>query len=182
MSFDIVKDSLKYYDFNNEKYKNIMKRIKFIKFYKDSNDIIRCVRLIFLDKKMNELFRSRVEVLGKYYTQYNTWIWGWSIPDINSYLTTIIRKVFLYGTDIHTEDKRTNLFLKNELITSRFKIDSNIQIDIHCAISSYLSKIPLVFRWYNFPNRRKNDDDVFNIKKKGKTTFYFFILDTPTLP
>ena len=71
MSFDIVRDSLKYYDTNNEKYKNIMKKIKYVKNYTDDNDITRCLRLIFFDKNMNELFRSRAEIIGKYYKQYN---------------------------------------------------------------------------------------------------------------
>ena len=97
----------------------------------------------------------------------------------------MIRKVFLYGSDIDVKI-HTNLYLKNELITSRFKIDNMIQIYIHCAISSYLSKIPLILPWYNFPygDSESNESGAFNIKKQKNNSndiLYFFILDTPSL-
>ena len=61
-----------------------------------------------------------------------------------------------------------------------------IQIYIHCAISSYLSKIPLILPWYNFPYgvSESTEKGVFDIKKQKKKSndiLYFFILDTPSL-
>ena len=42
--------------------------------------------------------------------------------------------------DININNDPANILLKNELLTSRFRITDMTQIDIHCALASYLSK------------------------------------------
>ena len=37
-----------------------------------------------------------------------------------------------------------NLLLKNELVTSRSVITDQIQVEIHCALASYLAKRPMI--------------------------------------
>ncbi|VBB17991.1 hypothetical protein YASMINEVIRUS_454 [Yasminevirus sp. GU-2018] len=181
MSVEIVNDALKYYDSNNEKYRSIKKRLRYVKFADVDKKDIEGLKLVFFDEDMNELFVSRVEILGKYYNNINTWLWGWSLPGINKSLTSIIRKVFLYGTDIDLNNNPANIMLKNELVTSRFRIDNEIQLDIHCAIASYLAKKPFVLAWKDLifnqdgPTEMKGDD------YEGDTdvTYYTFIIDPP---
>ena len=187
MSSNIVKDALKYYDTNNEKYNNIRKRMKYIKPIKTNINGINSFKYIFYDKDMNELFSSRIEILARSYNKINTWIWGWGIPIIDKSYTTIIRKVFLYGSDLDIQTNLSNILLKNELVTSRFRIDNKIQIDIHCAIASYLSKKPFIFIWNGFPSSTTNVwDNVFSIdhkppKNSTYSTDYFFVLDPPEI-
>jgi hypothetical protein len=138
MSIDIVNDALKYYDLNNEKYNHIKRHIKYFQLYPNNDSEIETLRLVFFDENKKELFTSRCEILGKYFRHINVWIWGWSLPKIPKYLSSIIRKVFLYGTDIDLSNV-ANTILKNELVTSRFRIEDEIQLDIHCAIASYFS-------------------------------------------
>jgi hypothetical protein len=181
MSISIVNDALKFYDQNNEKYHNIKKRIKYIKFAQTEQQDIEGVKLIFFDENKKELFVSRVEILGKYYTSINTWVWGWSLASIEKSLTAIIRKVFLYGTDIDINNNPANILLKNELITSRFRVEDNVQIDIHCAIASYLAKKPFIFLWREFMIKTSDFTEVKGefYGEKTDVTYYTFIVDPP---
>jgi len=182
MSINIVNDALEYYDRNNEKFKNLKKRIKYIKYADAEPGDIEGVKLLFYDEDKNELFRSRIEILGKYYNNINTWVWGWSLPGIDKSLTSIIRKVFLYGTDINIQNP-ANVLLKNELITSRFRVVDNVQIDIHCAIASYLAKKPFIFMWKEFLFKPDEMGEVKSEYYDGDTdvTYYTYIVDAPDL-
>lgn len=184
MSFEIVNDALKYYDTNNEKYKHIKNHMKYFKIAVNDKNDIESLKLIFYDDDKKELFTSRCEILGKYIADIDVWIWGWSLPNIAKYLTTIIRKVFLYGTDINID--RTNIantILKNELVTSRFKIEDEIQIDIHCAIASYLSKKPFVFAFGNLPSVSHEGQlhKINTSSDNNKIIYYMFIIDPPDI-
>jgi hypothetical protein len=180
MSVNIVNDALKYYDFNNDKYKAIKNRIKYIKRDTLGTKDIESFKATFYDKDRNELFTSKIEILGKYYSDMNIWIWGWSLPDIDKFLTTIIRKVFLYGTDINVSNNPSNFLLKNELITSRFKIDDYIQLEMHCAIAAYLAKKPFIFPLNNL---LFDIDSVIEIKENTNSDIiiYIIIIDPPDI-
>lgn len=179
MNMDIVNDALKYYDENNEKYLNIKKKIKFVKHAQADQRDIEGVKLIFYDKDMKELFTSRVEVLGEYFPEIQIWCWGWSIPSLEKSLSSIIKRVWLYGCDIDIRNP-ANVLLKNELITSRFIINDPVQIEMHCAIASYLSKKPLIFQWKNFIFEK----EIMEVKgefddEKTDVIYYSFIIDAP---
>jgi hypothetical protein len=87
----------------------------------------------------------------------------------------------LYGTDIDIDKNPTNILLKNELVTSRFRIEDNVQIDIHCAIASYLAKKPFIFVWKDLPLKDKDDDSALEIHNDTDTdvTYYTFFIDPP---
>lgn len=183
MSVEIIADALKYFDMNNEKYRHIKRQIKYVKGLIGSKTDVEGAKLIFYDSNMNELFISRVEILGKYYNSIHTWAWGWSLPEINKSLTSIIRKVFFYGTDIDINNNPANVMLRNELVTSRFRIEDDVQLDIHCAIASYLAKKPFILAFkdlsfnYDVPKEVKSEDYEGDIY----VTFYTYIIDPPNV-
>jgi hypothetical protein len=182
MSVNIINDALKFYDSNNEIYKNLAKKVKFVKRISMKSTDVENVKFTFYDENKIELFTSRIEILGKYYPKISTWVWGWSLPDIDKSLTSIIRKVFLYGTDIDTRNF-ANVVLKNELVTSRFRIEDEIQLDIHCALASYLSKKPFIFAWKNMTVARGNEWSELETEDNegAQATIYTFILDPPVI-
>ena len=75
------------------------------------------------------------------------------------------------------------MIVKTELITSKFEISDPIQIDMHLAIVSYLSKSPLIFNYIE-PEEFKSeqilyDEDIINIvedKKNDNLKYYLFII------
>ena len=192
MSITIVKDALEYYDKNNELYDKLKQKIRFVKITtKTHNTGIDGLYLTFYDKHKQEMFTSRTEILGKFYNRYNVWIWGWAIPSVDASNVSVIRKVLLYGTnldvisDINVSSNENMMLLKNELVTSRLKIDDNVQVDIHCAIACYLAKQTLMIEIYDFPMLDSNElTEIFtphHYIDRPSTTLYLFILNPPSV-
>ena len=173
----VVSDALEYYDLYQEKFEFFYKYVKDIRFEKAISETDHN-KIIFYGDKDQILFKSRYENIGVYAQKGNVWTWAWSVPVFKKNSTYIIRKVLNYGIDI-----TDNEFLKGELITSRFKISSKIQIDIHLAIASYLSKQQMVFIIKNTPQSQtpefvktvdffSNSDDIY---------YFIFVLDYANL-
>jgi hypothetical protein len=150
----IVTNSLKYYDNNTDIYKDKLKNAYYYKLHNLFSDNEHHI-VEFYDENKNLLLKSRFEVIGIYAHMTNTWVWGWSIPILDKVSTKIIRKVFNYGAELD----KSEIFLKTELISARFIISDPIQLDIHLAIVSYLSKNPFIYKIY--------DSDINDIDENG---------------
>ena len=137
-----VTTSLKYLDENNEKYEGILKYAKFIKYILAENDMTNNI-VVFYDKNKKEIFKSRYEIIGLHNTHVNTWTWSWAIPTFKKNNTGTARKLLNYGLMLDPSVK----YLKTELITSRFRVADLVQLDIHIAIASYISKNPFVYKY-----------------------------------
>lgn len=200
-TLSIVPDALKYHDENNERYEKIRKKIKYFEVVSRAIDGESDDEQIdtdhpvyrFYDKDKKLLFKSRVEYVGKHYIDQSIWIWAWALSHINKSGSTIIRNVFMYGTDINVVSggvlNPENLLLKNELVTSRSIITDPIQIEIHCAIASYLAKRPMILPFSDvgvgsdtgpiFPYREEPLDDKDDDQIVSHFVYYMFILDPP---
>lgn len=149
-----VTTSLKYFDENNEKYEGILKHAKFVKFIPSENDMSHNV-IKFFDKDKMEIYKSRYEIIGLYNTEVNSWTWSWALPNFQKNNTGTARKLLNYGLMLNPTAKNQNSnttdssikYLKTELITSRFRVADLIQLDIHVAIASYMSKNPFVYKY-----------------------------------
>ncbi len=153
---DIILNSLEYYDKNNEKYSKLLSRIKYYSQKGKVGDMERH-EITFYDKDKKVLFKSDYELIGLYNNFSNTWAWAWSLSWAKKNETYLSRKILYYGLDI-VPDISTE-FLKAELITSRFRISNMIQLDLHVAIASYLSKMPLTYALHYSPRFTKPDKD-----------------------
>jgi hypothetical protein len=203
-TISIVPDALKYLDENNEKFEKIRKKIKYIEKMPQNIDTTDETSHIdtdhivyrFYDNDKNILFKSRIEYIGKYYIDQNIWIWAWALPNLNKSGSTIIRNVFMYGTDINvTRDdipNPENLLLRTELITSRSIITDHIQIEMHCAIASYLAKKPMILPFYDLDaNERRGQLYTYRDDKRLENpesdnimshfVYYMYILDPPVI-
>lgn len=174
---DLISRSLEYYDSNNEKYKDKFEHVRYTKF-KFSNIDIEYSMIYLYDDNKKEIYKSRIELIGVFLTNSNIWTWGWAIPTLQKNLTTIIRKIWNYGAELNNELN----YLKMELITSRFKISDVIQLDMHISIAAYLSKKPLIYKYYKYINidNFNNDTDVFIDNQKTSdqyNIYYIFLLD-----
>ena len=171
-----VTNALEYYDANIEKYKNIFKNIKYIKFAHGENDMSYNIINMY-DKNKDKIYSSRYEVIGIYNNEYNLWVWSWSIPTMKKNNTFTTKKIVNYGIDLDPKYK----FLKSELITSRFRISNPIQIDIHLSLASYLSKNPVIFK-YNIGKQHTEtiDEEYVDVTITDTDyyqSYYLFILD-----
>ena len=172
--FHIIPIALQKYDENNKKYKKLFKTFVKKEFIRMTSDIEKNI-IIFKDINGKEIKRSRYEMIGIYNKIDYIWIWAWALPSIYKNEIYLAKTMLNYGLDIipynitnHEidDDKIINnninfLNLKSQLINSRFKIYNILQLDIHLALSSYLTKIPIIY-----PYQREKD-----------IIEYFFLLD-----
>lgn len=178
---DIVTKALEYYDKNNEKYNSILSKIRFIKFEPGTSADMDRTEIILFDKNKKELFKSKMEYIGTYFTYSKTWAWSWAVPEYPKNATYISRKIFNYGSDL--DPSTENIFLRAELLTSRFRISNPVQLDIHVAISSYLSKIPLIYELYLYPEQEDIQGFLKALSSKDISEdqeyqiLYLFVLD-----
>ena len=174
---NIVKTALKWYDQNQEKYYHIMEKIKYIKH--NQKEGLDHDTIEFYDKNKNKLFESRIEVLGLYFSKNKLWIWGWavSVKKINSIIS---RKILNYALDIDTN--YVDYLVKHQLVTSRFNIDTPMQIDIFLSIALYVSKTQLCFK-YNIPefDNPKNitKSELVHLQPDSAIHVYLYLLDPP---
>lgn len=138
---DLILNSLKYYDTNNEKYEKFFDRVRYYRLEKSSNELEHN-RIIFYDKDRLEFYSSKYEILGCYFREIQLWVWGWLMGNKKNEIV-VSKKLLNYGLDLGTEFD----FLKAELITSRFRILTETLLDIHVSVASYISKNPLVFQF-----------------------------------
>ncbi len=179
----LVNNAFEYFDKNNEKYKDKFNDVLYISLERKDNDLEHSI-ISFYNKDLKLLFSYKFERIGLYDKKTNIWSWAWTVPYLNKNETNIIRKILYYGAELNSN----SLFLKTELITSRFRITNNAQLDLHCAIASYLAKKPLIFKYKFFSNPEIIEDKYVNIlypkytyekeqKEIYELVYYVYLLD-----
>jgi len=179
----LIPNALLTYDMNNKKYSNFFNKCKYVNFT-PRDDPNRQRIVTFFDSNKEKILASKYEILGVENISTETWIWAWAYPNYNKSETTISRQLLNYGFDIYTTE---DIYLKSELITSRFRISNPIQIDIHVAIASYLTKHPIIFT-YNVTDEALNIPNEIGLNmtpiianefgdKSILTKNYLFLLD-----
>jgi hypothetical protein len=189
MSTHIVSAALKYYDTNNEKYYDLKKKMVYARrvLVPATSIELAGYKIVFSDENKNDLFMSRIEIIAAYFNSMNTWVWGWALATIDKAIISTIAKVHTYGINMEVRNDINNAILRNELITSRFSVSNQTQIDIHCAIASYLSKKPFIFVWRDFSSHEADEyvkiKGEFDLNEDERTdiSFYMIIIDPPEL-
>jgi hypothetical protein len=131
---DIILKSLEYYDNQNKKYE------KYIK----SNAEFDTDKNIISIKEFN--YDKKYEILGFFYTETNVWTWSWLSASLSLEKTMIARELLNYSLKLEPSSNSTfHFYLKTELLNSRMYIDSDIKLDLHLAVISYLCKDKYLF-------------------------------------
>lgn len=165
----IIQSALIYHDQNNSKYQSLFDRVKRVKTKKNIKDMSKS-KIYFYDENNKLFMKGNFEFIGNYYNKYKLWIWSWAIPVFEKNKTLLSRKILNYGLDIDLNEKPSiNFSIKSDLTTSRFRINK-LQLDIHIALISYISKEPIIYKSID----RLGENDNF-------ITWYMFILDLEIL-
>jgi len=180
-TISLVRDALEFFDKGQDKYRDEYKNINYISIEENLNDLEHNI-IIFYDIYFKEISSHKYEWIGIFDIKSNLWTWAWAIPYSPKNETNIIRKILTYGVELD----QTSVSLKVELITSRFKITNKVQLDIHCAIASYLSKKQKIFSYKVYGSTRIINNkfvDILNpdIENKNSDNYelisYIFLLD-----
>lgn len=179
---ELIINALHYYDSNRLKYDKIMSKAKYYSFITTKGDLENNT-IIFYDKNKKEFFRSRFELVGEYIPSLSMWIWGWGLPIKSKNTTHISKKIFDYAFDLTPDENLSEL--KLELMTPRIPTNS-IQLDIHLAIASYISKIKLIYKIVDKEPVYKGDlikieneeeEEDLNMDSESITFLYLYLLD-----
>ena len=174
----IIRNSLEYYDTFQPKIQEILNEIEYIKVISgvNIND-----EYIFYDINDKPFYKSRIETLGMFIPQDNSWKWSWSIPFAKYQNTLISRKILEYAFTLNSS---TDLHLKSTLINSKLIISNQYQIDIYLALASMLSKKPFVLKLYLYPPDENSKEEIIYYKKilnnpdiKKFISIYVFVID-----
>ena len=135
-----------------------------------------------------------MENLGFHFLDWHAWTWAWGVPELDRNVVMTVKKVLSYSLDLdlkHNDVVSLELILlKNQLITSRSFITSKIQVDINCALASYLSKKQFILPVYYGKNRRGEyefipyyDYDILGdiTPNYNNVVMYMFVSDPPDL-
>ena len=140
--YNLITKALIYYDTQNKTFKKYIKSTN-IKFNREEGTIT------FKDNDKDNIFKH--DILGMFDNTTGIWMWAWMIPEFTDKETTIVKKLLYYGLKINTADNNMRkivedkLYLKIQLVNSRFLLDSNFQLELHLAIASYLIKDNIKF-------------------------------------
>jgi hypothetical protein len=122
-----------------------------------SNSDLELNTVTLFDKNNKLINKYKYSIIGLYERKEKIWIWSWAIPYLRQNEIILSRQLLNYGLDLKYDDNIDDDkafmydFLKPELVTSRFKVNDQVQLDIHLAIASYITKHDLLFE-YKFPN------------------------------
>ena len=142
----LVKKALLNYDIKNEKFKEILKTKEYI--YKK-------------DLEFNNLNKKfKFNILGIFDYSKKIWIWSWLVPSYSYNHILYTKKLLDYGIKLNPEKVDIEfLFIKTQLVNSRFLLDDILQLDIHLAIISYLLKDNFDFVYPVTKQMTKEKDD-----------------------
>lgn len=130
----LLKKSFNYYNYKKNQYKDLLNDEIILD---EKNSIIKFTKN---NKKFN------YEMLGLFDNNTNVWIWSWMMPSIEMKKKNISRKLLDYGLKINVfGDDFDQLYLRTQLVNSRFLLNNSIQLEIHIALSSYLAKDNFLF-------------------------------------
>jgi hypothetical protein len=136
--YSLIDKALSFYDKKNREYN------KYLNLENISIDREK-TKIIFNDndKEFN------YEVLGVFDNTTNIWMWAWMVPEFMYNETELVRKLLNYGLKI-TPTSASNIspekiYLKTEMVNSRFMVKDEFQLQLHLAISCYLSKDNIKF-------------------------------------
>jgi len=155
----LINNALLYFDKQNNKYSKLINIT--------DTTIDRSKNIIIFDK-----VEYKYEILGVFDNTTNIWMWAWMIPEFIANETTTVKKLLNYGlkiSPITVSDKIPDdkMYLKTQLLNSRFMLNDYFQLELHLAIASYLVKDNMKFIYYK---KRYLDRD-----KTNYITVYYLI-------
>ena len=145
---NIIKKSIDNFENKNISYNN---------FIIDQNVTFDRVKNMITYLDTNKKFNYNV--LGMFDKSTNVWFWGWMMPMLYINETDITKQILDYGLKINPSPVNSlsneMLYIKTQLINSRFLLDNFFQLEIHLALSCFLIKDQIKFI---YPRKRILDE------------------------
>jgi hypothetical protein len=156
---DLIKKSFIHFDNQNFKYNKYLK------------DTILRNNKKFLSKKtgkeINNKLNFETEILGIFNHNLNVFLWSWALPYLKMNETKISRELLNYGLQLEPNSNTvSHFFIKTLFVNARNYIESDFDLELIQAISSYILKDK-----YNFIY----PSNTYNSENKLLFTSYFLV-------
>ncbi len=159
---DLIIKSLKYFDNQNKKYSKYLQNTELI----IDNKIFK-----ILDKKTEKIINIDTTYLGIFNHETNTFLWAWSLPDLSINEIKISKELLNYGLSLQPSSNTiSHYFLKSLLVNARNNIETDFDLDLIQAISSYLlkDKCDFIYPSYVYNNNKVILTSYFIVKISNK--------------
>ena len=128
---------------------DILDKSKLIyKKYINTTDYIRDKdKGILIFKKNDEIIYSgKFSLFGIFDINTKVWIWSWATPNYIINDTIESKKILEYGLTLEPPtNSDIQYYIKSHLVNSRLFFENEIFLDIHLALSLYLSKAKFIY-------------------------------------
>ena len=133
---DLIKKSLIHFDNQNKKYNKYLKNTII-----NASNVSTKITNINTGEDVDSMVRFEREILGIFNHQTNVFIWSWSLPYLGMDETIISKKLLYYGLKlVPNSNTVSHYYIKTLLINARNYIESDFDLDLILAISSYILK------------------------------------------
>lgn len=158
-----IKSALNNFDNNTLQYKKLYKKLY------EGEMTIEDENIFLTFNYKNKEKKIKLEYVGTFDYLTGLWVWSWANTGKNKlgiYSDGKIRKLLNYGLNIPLKN-----MIREHFINSRIVLNSNIQYDIHIALISYITKVPIILQFNNIKILNKDqtiikiDNDL--IQKNG---------------
>jgi hypothetical protein len=141
---EFIKQRLNYLDESNNKFKHLIKiSPENVDQYNDTQTIIFKEKDIFL-------YEGKSTTLGTFDLNTKIWLWAWVSPYFTSKETKHSKDILEYGLKLEPDSNSIiHFYLKNHLVSSRIYFDTDIALDVHLAISLYITKTKFIYPKYD---------------------------------
>jgi len=141
---EFIKQRLNYLDESNNKFKHLIKiSPENVNQYNDTQTII------FKEKDI-EIYEGKSTTLGTFDLNTKIWLWAWVSPYFTSKETKHSKDILEYGLKLEPDSNSIiHFYLKNHLVSSRLYFDTDIALDVHLAISLYITKTKFIYLKYD---------------------------------
>jgi hypothetical protein len=133
---DLIKKSLIYFDNQNNKYNKFLKDTE-IHLNINNKKILNKITFEEIDNRLN----FETEILGIFNHQSNVFLWSWALPYLGINETKISKELLNYGLKLEPNSNTiSHFYLKSLLVNARNYIESDFDLELIQAISSYILK------------------------------------------
>jgi len=126
---------------------DILDKSKLIyKKYINTTDYIKDKAIIIFKKNNEIIYSGKFSLFGLFDINTKVWIWSWATSNHIIDENIESKKILEYGLTLEPiTNSEIQYYIKSHLVNSRLFFENEIFLDIHLALSLYLSKAKFIY-------------------------------------
>jgi len=137
---EFIKERLDFFDASNKKYYHLIKSPP-----ENVSQNEKEQTILFKEKNI-DVYQGKATILGSFQLDTRIWVWAWVTPYFTLKQTKHSRDILNYGLNLEPDiNSSIHFYLKNHFISSRIYFQTDIALDIHLALSLYITKTKFMY-------------------------------------